>query len=84
MTYTMVWEHQAMTEFRRLRLIDPIGAKNCRVAVRALADDPHPPAARALGGSGYYRMPVGDWRVLYRLEGDTVSVFVTKVGRVTR
>ncbi|MEV7868012.1 type II toxin-antitoxin system RelE/ParE family toxin [Streptomyces sp. NPDC088124] len=81
MTHAMVWEHQATTEFRRLRHLDPIGAKNCAVAVRALADDPRPAEARALGGSGYWRLPVGDRRVLYRLEGETVTIVVTKGGR---
>ncbi|MEV4976364.1 type II toxin-antitoxin system RelE family toxin [Streptomyces scopuliridis] len=39
--------------------------------------------ARSLGGSGYWRLSVGDWRVLYRRDGETVSVIVLKVGRVT-
>jgi mRNA interferase RelE/StbE len=82
-THAVVWQHQAMDEFRRLRQLDPAGAKDCAAAVRALADDPQPPAARELGGSGYWRLPVGDWRVLYRPEQDTVTVLILKVGRVT-
>ncbi|MEI5099263.1 type II toxin-antitoxin system RelE/ParE family toxin [Streptomyces sp. PmtG] len=82
MTYTVVWEHQAMTEFRRLRLTDPTGAKATASAVRALADDPHPEAARPLGSSGYYRLHVGVWRVLYRPDGGAVTLHVLKVGRV--
>jgi mRNA interferase RelE/StbE len=50
-TCTVVWQHQATNEFRRLRRLDPAGAKECAAAVRALADDPRPPAARRLGGS---------------------------------
>ncbi|MET8079030.1 hypothetical protein [Streptomyces sp. NPDC005303] len=38
MTHTVVWENAAMDEFRRLRAIDPVGAKATAVAVRALAD----------------------------------------------
>lgn len=83
MTYTVVWEHHAMNEFRRLRAIDPIGAKATAAAVRALGDDPSPMAARALGASGYYRLHVGSWRVLYRPDGDTVTIHVLKVGRST-
>ncbi|MEV6330814.1 type II toxin-antitoxin system RelE/ParE family toxin [Streptomyces sp. NPDC051909] len=48
----------------------------------SLADEPRPEEARALGGSGYYRPPVGDWRVLYRPDDETVTVYVVKVGRV--
>ena len=81
MTRAVVWQHHAMTEFRRLRAIDPVAAKATAAAVRALADDPHPEAARALGTSGYSRLYVGDRRVLYRSDEDTVAVLVLKVGR---
>ncbi|MFG2574678.1 type II toxin-antitoxin system RelE/ParE family toxin [Streptomyces sp. NPDC048481] len=81
MTHAVVWQHHAMNEFRRLRAIDPVGAKATAAAVRALADGPNPEAARALGTSGYFRLHVGDWRVLYRLDDDTVAVLVVKVGR---
>jgi mRNA interferase RelE/StbE len=83
MTHTVVWQHQAMNEFRRLRQVDPVGAKGCATAVRALAENPYPEAARELGGSGYWRLSVNGWRVLYRLDGSTVTVHVLKVGRVT-
>ncbi|MEV0217960.1 type II toxin-antitoxin system RelE/ParE family toxin [Streptomyces sp. NPDC050704] len=82
MSYTVVWEHHAMGEFRRLRQTDPVGAKACAAAVRELGDSPKPAAARALGGSGYYRLSVGAWRVLYRPDDATVTVHVIKVGRV--
>ena len=48
MTYTVVWENHAMNEFRRLRVLYRVGAKATAPAVRALADDPRPDAARAL------------------------------------
>ncbi|MFI9341344.1 type II toxin-antitoxin system RelE/ParE family toxin [Streptomyces sp. NPDC052773] len=67
--------------FRRLRVTDPVGAKATAAAVRALADEPYPEEARALGASGYYRLRVGGWRVLYRPENDTSTVYVIKVGR---
>lgn len=70
-----------MGEFRRLRQVDPVGAKACAAAVRELENLPRPEEARALGGSGYYRMSVGAWRVLYRPDDVTVTVHVIKVGR---
>ncbi|MDX3096784.1 type II toxin-antitoxin system RelE/ParE family toxin [Streptomyces sp. ME19-03-3] len=82
MTHTVVWQHRAMDEFRRLRSLDPVGAKACAAAVRDLAHEPCPRTARALGGSGYWRLSVGDWRVLYRPDTETVTVLVLKVGRV--
>ncbi|MEU1178149.1 type II toxin-antitoxin system RelE/ParE family toxin [Streptomyces sp. NPDC005820] len=81
MTYTVVWETHAMNEFRRLRTSDPVGAKATAAAVRALADDPRPEESRALGASGYFRLRVGTWRVLYRPDGAAVTVYVLKVGR---
>lgn len=83
MTYAVVWEQHAMNEFRRLRTVDPVGAKATTAAVRALADDPRPEGARALGASGYYRLHIGTWRVLYRPDGTTVTIHVLKVGRST-
>jgi mRNA interferase RelE/StbE len=81
-TYTVVWQLPATAEFRRLRELDPQGAKECAAAVRGLADDPRPPAARQLGGSAYWRLSVGEWRVLYEPEDETVTVLVLKIGRV--
>ncbi|MFJ3304517.1 type II toxin-antitoxin system RelE/ParE family toxin [Streptomyces sp. NPDC086549] len=83
MIHAVVWKHHAMNEFRRLRAIDPVGAKATAAAVRALAEEPRPEAARALGRSGYYRLHVGAWRVLYQPDSDTVTVCVLKVGRST-
>ncbi|MEU2206505.1 type II toxin-antitoxin system RelE/ParE family toxin [Streptomyces hygroscopicus] len=83
MTYTMVWQQQATTEFRRLRQLDPQGAKECAAAVRELGDDPRPPQARQLGGYAYWRLSAGDWRILYEPEDETVTVLVLKVGRVS-
>jgi mRNA interferase RelE/StbE len=81
-TFTVVWQQQATNEYRRLRQLDPAGAKEASAAVRALADDPRPPAARRLGTSGYWRMSVGDWRILYEPVDETITVLVLKVGRV--
>ncbi|WP_406865420.1 type II toxin-antitoxin system RelE/ParE family toxin [Streptomyces sp. HUAS MG47] len=70
-----------MAEFRRLRQADPVGAKACAAGC--------PPwlTSRArrrpvLSATGYYRLSVGAWRVLYRVEDQTITVHVAKVGRV--
>ncbi|MFD7447128.1 type II toxin-antitoxin system RelE/ParE family toxin [Streptomyces sp. NPDC059909] len=81
MTHTVVWQHQAADEYRRLRRLDPTGAKECAAAVRSLADNPRPPQARQLGGSGLWRLSVGDGRILYEPEDHTITVLVLKVGR---
>ncbi|MEU9997869.1 type II toxin-antitoxin system RelE/ParE family toxin [Streptomyces sp. NPDC050848] len=58
------------------------GQEACVSAVGSLADQPRPSEARPLGGSGYYRLSVGDRRVLYRPDDATITVYVVKVGRV--
>src|SRR5437879_2243499 len=62
---------------------DPVGAKATAAAVRSLADEPRPAEARALGASGYFRLHIGAWRVLYRPDDTTVTIHVLKVGRST-
>ncbi|MGW3244316.1 type II toxin-antitoxin system RelE family toxin [Streptomyces sp. NPDC001070] len=54
------------------------GARGCRPGCgRGTAS---PDGARPWG-SGYWRLSVGDWRVLYRPDAETVTVLVLKVGR---
>lgn len=47
-----------------------------------LAEEPRPPDARALTGepAGILRIRVGDWRVLYRIEDDVLTIAVIDVG----
>ncbi|MGY0057376.1 type II toxin-antitoxin system RelE family toxin [Streptomyces sp. LZ34] len=61
----------------------PSGSEGLRQCGPSPGDDPCPAGARALGGSGYWRLSVDHWRVLYRPDGDTVTVHILKVGRVT-
>jgi len=49
-------------------------------AVGALADDPRPRGARLLAGPDrIWRVRVGDYRTLYRIDGDAVRVLVIRV-----
>lgn len=49
-------------------------------ALRALAHDPHPPQAHRLAGSDYYRLRVGDYRVIYEVQKDKLLVLVIRIG----
>jgi mRNA interferase RelE/StbE len=50
-------------------------------AIRALAADPRPPGCRKLvGGTDYFRIRVGDYRVLYEVRDRDVLVLVIKIG----
>ncbi len=50
--------------------------------IRALAEDPRPPGAKALQEpwKGHYRLRVGDHRILYTVEDDRLLVLVVRVG----
>lgn len=80
LTWTVVWEQGTLAAFRKHRLVDAVGAKACAAAIRSLADDPRPDEASPLGGSGYYRLAIGTWRVLYQVEGE--ALYVVNIGRV--
>ena len=49
--------------------------------IRALAADPRPPGCKKLtGGTDYFRIRVGDYRVLYEVRDRDVLVLVIKIG----
>lgn len=49
-------------------------------AIRSLAEDPRPPASRKLSGLEQYRLRQGDYRILYSIADDVLTVFVVAVG----
>jgi mRNA interferase RelE/StbE len=48
--------------------------------MEALADDPYPRSSRKLSGRDERRLKVGDYRVLYLVDGEDRTVTVTRVG----
>lgn len=52
-----------------------------RSKVRALAVDPYAPNnnAESLKGSRYFRLRVGDWRVIYEIRDDEVVIVVLTI-----
>jgi len=53
-----------------------------RAAIRALADDPMPADSIAMKGkgTGLYRLRVGTYRVVYRVQEERIRVLVIRVG----
>lgn len=80
MTYAVIWLPEAMTAYRRLRAADPEGAKRIAVAAATLAADPHPAGSGALGGTGFRRLRLDHYRVLYEVTETAIQVM--HVGRV--
>ena len=82
MTYPVVWLPEAMSAFRRLRAADRDGAKQVAGAVAALASNPRPSSSTALGGSGFHRLRLANYRVLYQVDADTNTIYILNVGSV--
>ena len=60
-------------------LPQPIRGRVAR-AIAALAHDPRPRGATLLTGpDGIWRVRVGDYRILYRIEDDVVRVLVIRI-----
>jgi mRNA interferase RelE/StbE len=48
--------------------------------IEALADDPRPPGSEKLAGLELYRVRQGQYRIIYSIEDDVLTVWVVKVG----
>ena len=48
--------------------------------IEDLSDNPHPVGSIKLTSEEKYRIRVGNYRVLYKVEDDILTVFVVKVG----
>jgi mRNA interferase RelE/StbE len=78
--YTVEIVEQAKRELQQL-------PKRFRVQIRAkiqsLANDPFPPAAKALQGpalKGLYRIRSGDYRIIYQVRHNQLRVLVVRIG----
>jgi len=55
--------------------------KRIKGAIDALVDLQHPPGAKKLAGTAdRWRIRVGDYRVIYDIQSDILTVLVVKVG----
>ncbi len=65
---------------RALRKLDPPVSHRLQGAIALLAQDPRPPAARALQGRPGLRVRVGDYRIIHTVADDIVLVVVVTLG----
>lgn len=47
--------------------------------IRALSGDPRPPQAKKLSGEEKYRVRQGDYRILYQVHDEIVTVVVVRI-----
>jgi len=65
---------------RALRKIDPPVRHRLQGAIALLAQNPRPPAARALKGRPGLRVRVDDYRIFYTVNDDVLLVVVVTPG----
>jgi mRNA interferase RelE/StbE len=78
MAYTVEFTNSALREFKALER-----AMQRRISTRIddLARSPFPPGVKRLHAElDLYRIRVGDYRVLYRVDGKRLTVLVVKLG----
>ena len=66
---------------RQLRRLPPGDAARLRGPILALAIDPRPTAVTKLSGTDFWRLRVGDLRVVYHIEEDDRLVLILRVAR---
>jgi mRNA interferase RelE/StbE len=74
--YTVLLTTRAL---RQLRKLPPTVRPGIARAINDLANQPRPPGA-GRGPDGTYKVRVGDYRILYDIEDDRLTVMVVKVG----
>jgi len=65
---------------RELRKIDRSTQPRIQGAISLLAKDPRPPASRPLRGREGYRLRVGDYRIIYTINGGVLLIVVVTIG----
>lgn len=63
-----------------LRKIDPRDRGRVQGAIALLGQDPRPPGAKALQGRPGLRVRVGNYRIIYTVQGDVLLIVVVTLG----
>lgn len=72
----------AAEAIKALTGMDPVIAKRIRTKILALAQNARAPNnnVKKLAGVEGYRLRVGDWRVIYTLKQQVLTVIVVRIG----
>lgn len=77
MTYTVLYRASVKRDIRQL---DAGTIQRIDAAILALADNPRPPGCVKLSGkSGYWRIRIGAYRVVYEIQDQKLIVLVVSV-----
>jgi len=76
--YKIEWKESARKELKKLQKKTIVRILK---AVETLSNNPYPPRSRKLYGAMYiYRLRVGDYRVIYSVYSDIVTIEIVKIG----
>ncbi len=75
--YSLIFKKSVLKDLRALSKRDVVRILAC---IQALAEEPHPPGCEKLSGQERYRVRQGDYRIIYEIEDDVLTVIVVKVG----
>ncbi|WP_284980430.1 type II toxin-antitoxin system RelE/ParE family toxin [Arthrobacter sp. fls2-241-R2A-200] len=78
MSYAVQVDQAAL---RQLRKLDPQARQRVGAAIELLSENPRPPGAKKLvGGDREWRVRTGDYRVIYEIHDNVLTVLVVSVG----
>ncbi|NJL49631.1 MAG: type II toxin-antitoxin system RelE/ParE family toxin [Leptolyngbyaceae cyanobacterium SM2_5_2] len=78
MTYRIEFAKPAAKQFKAIPRQEQ---QRLKLKIDALADEPRPSGTVKLAGEdGFYRIRVGNYRIVYAIEDDQLLVLVVKVG----
>ena len=75
--YVIIYEKLAK---RQLKKLPKQIAQRIEERIGELADEPRPNGCLKLTGQESYRIRVGDYRIIYEIEDDILTVLVVKIG----
>ena len=75
--YQVVIEKQAQ---KQLAKIPPLDYSKVTAALKELAANPRPHGYKKLKGRPGYRVRVGDYRIIYSVQDNVLTVFILTIG----
>lgn len=65
---------------RAIRKLPPEAKRRVQAAIELLAEEPRPPAAKKLVARPEWRVRTGDYRVLYRIDDQVLTIVIVNAG----
>lgn len=75
--YRIVFKKSVVKDLRQIPGKD---VRRILVRIESLAEDPRPAGVEKLSGYNKYRIRQGNYRILYTIEDEVVTVTIVKVG----